>query len=145
MFKALLPLLETATVTLIVAQTDKDSRYLRVTVIPQPIDDKADKEPYRPFNIEATVNELDNPENGFAKFLGAERESRKGLEAAISDLKEADATLTQSKNDEANRKRSQTKQLSKAATDTKSETQEQKASAPAMQSLFGGDDEDTTR
>jgi PRTRC genetic system protein E len=140
MFKALLPLLETATVTLIVTQTDKDSRCLRITVIPKPNDDKADKELYRAFHVEATVNELDHPEGGFAKLLGAERESRKGLEIAISDLKQADADLAQSKKIEADRKRSQAKQVPKATTEAKTETQQK---APAMQSLFGGDDEDT--
>lgn len=139
MFNALLPLLEVATVTLIVTQTDKDSQSLRITVIPKAHDDKADKELFRPFNVEATADELDHPEHGFAKLLGAERESRTGLEAAITNLKEADATLAKTKNDEAARKRNQAKQPAKPTPETKAETQEQKA--PAMQSLFGGNDE----
>lgn len=140
MFKDLLPLLETATVTLIVAQTDAATQSLRVTVIPKPTDEKADKALYRAFNVEATASELEDPEKGFALLLQAERESRQGLAAAITDLKAADAEVAQTKKDEAARKRKEVKTSTKAATDTKVETQEQKE--PAMQSLFGDDDED---
>jgi PRTRC genetic system protein E len=141
MFRALLPLLEIATVTLIVTQTTKESQNLRITVIPKAKDDKADKELFRAFHVEATLNELEDPEKGFATLLKAERESRRGLEVAITDLKTADAEVAQTKKDEAARKRKEVKTLAKAATDTKVETQEQKE--PAMQSLFGDDNEDT--
>jgi PRTRC genetic system protein E len=141
MFKELLPLLETATITLIVAQTDATKQCLRVTVIPKPNDEKADKELYRAFSVEATASELEDPEKGFASLLAAERESRRGLAVAITDLKAADAEVAQTKKDEAARKRKEVKTSTKAAADTKAETQEQKE--PAMQSLFGDDNEDT--
>jgi PRTRC genetic system protein E len=137
MFKALLPLLETATVTLIVSQVAASPPQLRVTIIPKPKDVKADKALCRPFNVEATLEELEHPESGFAKLLQAERASRQGVEVAIADLKDADTEVVKTKNEEAKRKRSEAKTTSKPAPEKKEEE------APPMPSLFGGHDENT--
>jgi PRTRC genetic system protein E len=138
MFSALLPLLETATVTLIVTRLGESPPTLRITVIPKPNDAKADKTLFRPFNVEATLDELEHPEEGFAKLLKAERQSRHGVEAAITDLKEADTAAAEAKKEEAKRKRNETKATSKPAAEKKEEEE-----TPPMPSLFGGSDEDT--
>lgn len=141
MFRALLPLLETATVTLIVTRVKERPPQLRVTVVPKPKDEKADKSLYRPFHVEATLEELEHPDDGFAKLLTAERESRSGVEAAITELKEADAAAAKAKQEEAKRKNAQAKPTSKSAAEAKKEEKEDEP--PPMPSLFGGNDENT--
>jgi PRTRC genetic system protein E len=136
MFSELLPLLKTATVTLIVSQVAESPPCLRVTVIPKPKDEKVDKTLFRAFNVEATVDELEHPENGFAKLLQAERVSRQGVEVAITDLKAANEAAAEAKKEEAKRKRSEAKPANKVE-----EKKEDKEEAPPMPSLFGGEDE----